>query len=323
MRAGGAPRFRTTSAATRSPAQLHDAFGERERGVARGQSDAACSVGGRMMFKRVMGKASFAKIADRSGQIQLFLQQEALGEAYEAFKGWDVGDIIGAAGVLFRTKTGELSVRVEQLRLLVKSLRPLPDKWHGLADTETRYRQRYVDLIVNDASREVFRTRTRDRALSARLPRCARFPRSRDADDAADSRRRGRAAVHDASQRARSGHVSAHRAGAVSEAAGRRRLRARVRDQPQLPQRGPVDPAQSRIHDARAVPGVRRLSRPHGLDREGDPRAGRRRARLAARSSTRAARYDLGAPFRARHASSRPMHRAQSRASIALVTARS
>jgi lysyl-tRNA synthetase, class II len=118
-------------------------------------------VGGRLMFKRVMGKASFAKIADRTGQIQLYLQQEALGPGYEAFKGWDVGDIIGGGGVLFRTRTGELSVRADSLRLLVKSLRPLPDKWHGLADTETRYRRRYVDLIMSDASREVFRARAR------------------------------------------------------------------------------------------------------------------------------------------------------------------
>ena len=117
-------------------------------------------VGGRMMFKRVMGKASFAKLADRSGSIQLFLQESALGAGYDAFKGYDVGDILGAAGPLFRTKTGELSVRATGLQLLVKSLRPLPDKWHGLADTETRYRQRYVDLVMNDASRAVFRTRT-------------------------------------------------------------------------------------------------------------------------------------------------------------------
>jgi lysyl-tRNA synthetase class 2 len=118
-------------------------------------------VGGRMMFKRVMGKASFAKLADRSGQIQLFLQEGPLGPAYEAFKSYDVGDILGAEGQLFRTKTGELSVRAQSLRLLVKSLRPLPDKWHGLADVDMRYRQRYVDLIVNDAAREVFRARTR------------------------------------------------------------------------------------------------------------------------------------------------------------------
>ncbi len=141
--------------------QLHDAFGERA-GAWLEANPTRVQVGGRILFKRVMGKASFAKIADRTGQIQLFLQQESLGAAaYEAFKGWDVGDIVGASGVLFRTKTNELSVRVDSLRLLVKSLRPLPDKWHGLADMETRYRQRYVDLIVNEASRNVFMIRTR------------------------------------------------------------------------------------------------------------------------------------------------------------------
>jgi lysyl-tRNA synthetase class 2 len=119
------------------------------------------SVGGRIMFKRVMGKASFAKVADRTGQIQLYLQQEALGPGYGEFKGYDVGDVVGAGGQLFRTRTGELSVRVDTLRLLAKSLRPLPDKWHGLADTETRYRQRYVDLIMSEQSRQVFRVRNR------------------------------------------------------------------------------------------------------------------------------------------------------------------
>ena len=117
-------------------------------------------VAGRMMFKRVMGKASFAKLQDASGQMQLYLQSNVLGDAYEEFKGWDVGDIVGAEGTLMRTRAGELSVKVESARLLVKSLRPLPDKWHGLADTETRYRQRYVDLIVSERSRETFRART-------------------------------------------------------------------------------------------------------------------------------------------------------------------
>jgi lysyl-tRNA synthetase class 2 len=140
--------------------QLHDAFGERAAEWLEA-NPTRVTVGGRLLFKRVMGKASFAKIADRTGQIQLYLQTEALGAVYEAFKGWDVGDIIGATGVLFRTKTNELSVRVESVRLLVKSLRPLPDKWHGLSDTETRYRQRYVDLIVSEQSRAVFRARTR------------------------------------------------------------------------------------------------------------------------------------------------------------------
>ena len=118
-------------------------------------------VAGRLMAKRVMGRASFGKRQDRSGDIQLFLQADRLGDVYEAFKGWDVGDIIGAEGVLTRTRTGELSVRADTMRLLTKSLRPLPDKWHGLTDTETRYRQRYVDLIVSPESREVFRLRSR------------------------------------------------------------------------------------------------------------------------------------------------------------------
>ena len=114
-----------------------------------------------MLAKRVMGKASFAKIADRTGQIQVFAQSEPLGATYDEFKGWDVGDVIGVEGALFKTKTGELTVRADKLRLLVKSLRPLPDKWHGLADQEVRYRQRYVDLIVNPGSAQVFKTRTR------------------------------------------------------------------------------------------------------------------------------------------------------------------
>ena len=116
-------------------------------------------VAGRMLAKRVMGKASFVQLQDRSGTIQLFLQGDALGAAYEAFKGWDVGDIVGAEGTLMRTRTGELSVKCTTLRLLAKALRPLPDKWHGLADVETRYRQRYVDLTINPESRRVFRQR--------------------------------------------------------------------------------------------------------------------------------------------------------------------
>jgi len=140
--------------------QLHAAYAERSAEWL-DANPTAVSVGGRMLFKRVMGKASFAKIADRTGQIQLYLQAETLGAHYEEFKGFDVGDIVGARGVLFRTRTEELSVRVTGLELLVKSLRPLPDKWHGLTDTELRYRRRYVDLIVNETARNVLRTRAR------------------------------------------------------------------------------------------------------------------------------------------------------------------
>jgi len=119
------------------------------------------AIAGRIMLKRVMGKASFVQIQDESGRIQLFLQSNVLGDVYEAFKGWDVGDIVGAQGVLTRTKTGELSVKADVLRLLTKSLRPLPDKFHGLADVEQRYRQRYVDLIVSPEAREVFIKRSK------------------------------------------------------------------------------------------------------------------------------------------------------------------
>ena len=120
------------------------------------------SVAGRLMAKRVMGKASFAHIQDMSGQLQLFVQKKALGDdAYSAFKSLDIGDIVGVNGSLFKTKTGELSIRVEKLRLLTKSLRPLPEKWHGLADTEQRYRQRYLDLIMNQKVRDTFKMRSK------------------------------------------------------------------------------------------------------------------------------------------------------------------
>ncbi|MCG7990951.1 MAG: lysine--tRNA ligase [Candidatus Thiodiazotropha lotti] len=121
------------------------------------------SLAGRMMSRRVMGKASFAHLQDMSGRMQLFVQRDLLEEGFynQQFKKWDIGDIIGAEGVLFKTKTGELSVKVDSLKLLTKALRPLPEKFHGLSDQELRYRQRYVDLIMNAASRETFRQRTR------------------------------------------------------------------------------------------------------------------------------------------------------------------
>ncbi|MEO7243095.1 MAG: lysine--tRNA ligase [Variovorax sp.] len=119
-------------------------------------------VAGRMMLKRVMGKASFATLQDTSGRIQLYVQQAAIGEeAYAQFKHWDLGDIVGAEGHVFKTRTGELSIKVSRLRMLTKSLRPLPDKFHGMADQEQKYRQRYVDLITDDAARERFVTRSR------------------------------------------------------------------------------------------------------------------------------------------------------------------
>lgn len=118
-------------------------------------------VAGRMMTRRIMGKASFAHIQDVSGQIQLRLQQDKLSEVpYKDFKKWDLGDIVGAEGTLFKTQKGELTVLVNSIRLLAKALRPLPEKYHGLADQEIRYRQRYLDLLTNDGARNAFRRRS-------------------------------------------------------------------------------------------------------------------------------------------------------------------
>lgn len=141
-------------------AELHAEYGEKENEFFE-QNPRRVAVAGRLMAKRVMGKASFVQLLDMSGKLQLFLQRDSLPDGvYEDFKTWDMGDIIGAQGVLFRTKTGELSVKVDELRLLTKSLRPLPEKFHGLADQETCYRQRYIDLIMNDVTRNTFRVRT-------------------------------------------------------------------------------------------------------------------------------------------------------------------
>ena len=148
-------------------AALHAKYDEEEMPG----SDAAAqvaSVAGRMVLKRVMGKASFATLQDGSegtnaqARIQLYIAKDMLDEAlYESFKHWDLGDIIAAEGKLFKTKTGELSIKVSTLRLLTKSLRPLPDKFHGVQDQEIKYRQRYVDLITDDAARTRFRARSK------------------------------------------------------------------------------------------------------------------------------------------------------------------
>src|SRR6478672_12865364 len=115
------------------------------------------AVAGRMMLKRVMGKACFATLQDMSGRIQLYVTLDGVGEAtLDSFKHWDLGDIVGATGTLFKTKTGELSVKCDRVRLLAKALRPLPEKFHGMTDQEQRYRQRHVDLITNPSSRDVF-----------------------------------------------------------------------------------------------------------------------------------------------------------------------
>ncbi|HAD03667.1 MAG TPA: lysine--tRNA ligase [Desulfuromonas sp.] len=142
--------------------------------AAHGEQDAAAlegcaaryTVAGRIMARRDFGKAAFIQLQDRSGRMQVYVGRDNIGEeAFELFKRLDLGDIVGCAGTPFRTKTGELSLRAESLRLLTKSLLPLPEKWHGLTDVETRYRQRYLDLMVNPEVREVFQKRSRIVAL--------------------------------------------------------------------------------------------------------------------------------------------------------------
>lgn len=140
---------------------LHREYGDYSNEMLE-EAPRSVSVAGRMVLKRVMGKASFATIQDMSGRIQLYIAIDSAGaETQTAFKHYDLGDILGAEGTLFRTRTGELSVRVTTLRLLTKSLRPMPEKFHGLADQEQKYRQRYLDLITNENSRNVFIARSR------------------------------------------------------------------------------------------------------------------------------------------------------------------
>ena len=141
--------------------ELHRLHGGKESGDLEAAAILA-TVGGRMMLKRVMGKACFATLQDESGRIQIYVTQDAVGaETLAAFKHWDLGDILGCTGTLFKTKTGELSIKVSAIRLLTKSLRPLPDKFHGMTDQEQKYRQRYVDLIMDETARARFTARSK------------------------------------------------------------------------------------------------------------------------------------------------------------------
>ena len=136
---------------------IHDSFSEKSKEDLE-KSKPAAVIAGRMVLKRVMGKASFATLQDGTGRIQIYISNET--NNYEAFKHWDLGDIVGVEGHVFRTMKGELTIHARKIHLLVKALRPLPEKFHGLADQETRYRQRYVDLIVNADSKELFLRRS-------------------------------------------------------------------------------------------------------------------------------------------------------------------
>ena len=163
---GGAVAFPNNFKPAHKAAQLHLEYAQADNESLEA-TPVNVSVAGRMMLKRVMGKASFATVQDGSlgdvgGRIQLYVTRDALGEdLYAAFKHWDLGDIVGAEGTLMKTKTGELSIKVTSLRLLTKSLRPLPDKLHGMADQEQKYRQRYVDLITDEHARKRFMARSK------------------------------------------------------------------------------------------------------------------------------------------------------------------
>jgi lysyl-tRNA synthetase class 2 len=141
--------------------KLDEVYGEKPREELEA-APVQVKVAGRMMLKRVMGKASFATLQDLSGRIQIYVTNDGTGaQAHAEFKRWDIGDILGVVGTLFRTKTGELTVNCGEVRLLSKALRPLPEKFHGLTDTEQKYRARYLDLITNEASRFTFVARSR------------------------------------------------------------------------------------------------------------------------------------------------------------------
>lgn len=151
-------KYETTYTAARAIAE----YAQRESALAESGEELTVRIAGRMTGRRIMGKASFAHLLDSDGKIQLYVSRDDLGdEEYAAFKKWDVGDIIGAEGTLFRTRTGEISVHVKSATLLAKSLLPLPEKFHGLTNLEQRYRQRYVDLIANPEVKDTFVKRSK------------------------------------------------------------------------------------------------------------------------------------------------------------------
>ncbi|MBI2770085.1 MAG: lysine--tRNA ligase [Burkholderiales bacterium] len=142
-------------------ATLHGRHGEKDAEALAAEGTVA-RIAGRMMLKRVMGKASFATLQDQSGRIQIYVTRDDVGEElYAAFKHWDLGDIVGAEGRVFKTRTGELSLHATSVRLLTKSLRPMPDKFHGIADQEVKYRQRYIDLMTDEEARKRFVARSK------------------------------------------------------------------------------------------------------------------------------------------------------------------
>jgi len=161
LRVGGTSPYANDFPVTHTAEEIRAAHDQQDAADLE-ESGARYAIGGRIMARRDFGKAAFIQLQDRSGRLQVYVGRDNIGaDAFDQFKKLDLGDIVGVTGVPFRTRTGELSLRADGLRLLTKALQPLPEKWHGLTDVETRYRQRYLDLIVNPEVRETFRKRSR------------------------------------------------------------------------------------------------------------------------------------------------------------------
>ena len=287
-------------------------------GLAGGEeTDDRYRVAGRVAARRGHGKAAFIDLVDGSRPDSAACPRRTSSERRRS-RPWssvDLGDIIGAEGTVFATKRGELSLRVDGWALLAKSLRPPPDKFHGLEDVELRYRHRELDLIANPEVRELFTKRAQVVTAVREWLDDARLRRGRDAGAPAALRRRARAAFHDPSQRARPRPLPADRHRALPEALHRRRDRPRLRARQGLPQRGHLAQAQPRVHDARVVRGLRRLHR-RGRAAGAARRLGRGvRLRRRRRSSATADEIDLSAALAADHAARRDQgpHRARPR----------
>ena len=232
---------------------------------------------GRLLAERRHGGLDFGDLHDETGVIQLMVSRDHVGDqAMRDFSELDLGDWIGASGTVATSEHGELSVRVDSFELLSKSLRALPSVHDGLTDPEARYRQRYLDLTLNESTRRTFAIRSAVIACHAPSAHRAGLHRGGDAGAAGAGRRRRRPPVHHPPQRARHRHDPADRARAAPQAADRRRHGPRVRDRPRVPQRGARHPSQPRVHAARGLPGVRGLPRHDGADRgdRGDGRDG-------------------------------------------------
>ncbi len=255
-------------------AELHGQYRDLAPGIDTGR---AVRLAGRLLAQRRHGGLDFGDLRDETGVIQLMISRDHVGDqAMRDFSELDLGDWIGASGTVATSEHGELSIRVDSFELLSKSLRALPSVHDGITDPEARYRQRYLDLTLNESTRRTFAIRSAVIACHAPSAHRAGLHRGGDAGAAGSGRRGRRPPVHYAPQRAGHRHDPADRARAAAQAADRRRHEPRLRDRPRVSQRGSRHPSQPRVHAARGLPGVRGLPRHDGADR-GDRGDGRDR----------------------------------------------